>query len=70
MSKRTVTELQSTSQQDGQAFTKVSSTSTKRESVSNGEMGEFEDAWEDEIESDEDVVDGQGIQTEDGAYPI
>jgi ribosome assembly protein RRB1 len=31
------------------------------------EMGEFEDAWEDEIESDEDVVDGQVEESaEDG----
>jgi ribosome assembly protein RRB1 len=30
-------------------------------------MGEFEDAWEDEIESDEDVVDAEANENEDGA---
>jgi ribosome assembly protein RRB1 len=31
------------------------------------EMGEFEDAWEDELESDEDVVDAEAEEREDGA---
>ena len=58
MSKRSVTELQSTN--DGEPVTKASSGAQRRVSgaADNVEMGDFEDAWEDEIESDEDIVDG------------
>ena len=56
MAKRTVTELQPAS--DGQPFPKVNSNGPRRPNdIENPEMGEFEDAWEDEIESDEEVVD-------------
>ncbi|KAF8913063.1 glutamate-rich WD repeat containing [Gymnopilus junonius] len=41
---------------DDQPFQKIASTGTKREHPILDEMGEFEDAWEDEIESDEEVV--------------
>ena len=59
MSKRTVTEVQTSN--DGQAFSKVSTNAARRDSSANNvEMGEFEDAWEDEIESDEEVVNGEG----------
>ena len=59
MSKRTVTEVQTSN--DGQAFSKVPTNAARRDSSANNvEMGEFEDAWEDEIESDEDVVNGEG----------
>jgi ribosome assembly protein RRB1 len=30
------------------------------------QQGEFEDAWEDEIKSDEDVVDADGAEEEEG----
>ena len=68
MSKRSVTELQSTN--DGEPFSKAAPNGTRR---SNGadiaEMGEFEDAWEDEIESDEEVVDGgEGANDEEGEF--
>jgi len=35
------------------------------------EMGEFEDPWEDEIEEDEDVVEGDEAEEEDeGTVPV
>jgi ribosome assembly protein RRB1 len=64
MSKRSATELRST---EGQAFCKASGSGVKRENVTNDDMGQFEDAWEDEIESDEDIVDG-AAEGEDGVY--
>jgi len=60
MSKRSATEVVS----EGQAFAKASSSGAKREPVS--ENLEFEDAWEDEIESDEEVVDAEAAEREDG----
>jgi ribosome assembly protein RRB1 len=68
MSKRAVTELQTTSVDDGQAYLKASGSGAKRENIGNNEMGEFEDAWEDEIESDEEVVDRDGDEGEDGTF--
>jgi ribosome assembly protein RRB1 len=68
MSKRSATELQNASQNDGQAYLKASGSGSKRENVGNGEMGEFEDAWEDEIESDEEVVDTEADAGEDGMF--
>jgi ribosome assembly protein RRB1 len=65
MSKRTATELES-STRTGEPFQKSSGSGQKRENVKADEMGEFEDAWEDEIESDEEVVDAD-VQGEDGA---
>lgn len=62
MSKRAA-DKDSTSQ-DGQSYSKAprsSSSATKRPSLPpdglRTEMGEFEDEWEDEIESDDEVVD-------------
>lgn len=64
MSKRTATELH---ESDGQAFQKVSSSGIRREAnTQDPGMGEFEDAWEDEIESDEEVVDGE--KDEEGQF--
>jgi ribosome assembly protein RRB1 len=64
MVKRNATEVEAESSSDarGQAYSKVGkagTTSTKRASNAGleDEMGEFEDDWEDDIESDEDVVD-------------
>ena len=66
MSKRTVTELQPSSSNDGQAFSKVGSSGLKRESaVDDPEIGEFEDAWEDEIDSDEEIVEAENNGDED-----
>jgi ribosome assembly protein RRB1 len=46
--------------QEGQEgpYAKVPAGAAKRDTEVPDEMGEFEDAWEDEIESDEDAVDG------------
>jgi ribosome assembly protein RRB1 len=68
MSKRTATEPSSTSVIQGQAFQKASGSGAKRENVQIDEMGEFEDAWEDELQSDEDVVDTEAAEREDGAF--
>ncbi|PBK76699.1 WD40 repeat-like protein [Armillaria solidipes] len=59
MSKRTATELVPSAENDGQPFAKASGSRMKRGTAPTDEMGEFEDAWEDEIESDEEVVDEQ-----------
>ncbi|TFK77303.1 glutamate-rich WD repeat containing [Pluteus cervinus] len=56
MAKRTATETLSISK-DGRPFPKAQHGGAKRESLPAEDMGEFEDAWEDELESDEDVVD-------------
>lgn len=70
MSKRLVTELQTTSESDGQAYSKTSGGihTAKRENIGKDEMGEFEDAWEDEIESDEEAVDAEATEGEDGIF--
>lgn len=72
MSKRPATELQHDAIYAGQPHSKASGGSEKRENVTADEMGEFEDAWEDELESDEDVVDAEidpeVEEREDGAY--
>jgi len=40
--------------------------SSSRDHAALDEMGEFEDAWEDEIESDEEVVDTESGNHDDG----
>ncbi|CUA67541.1 Ribosome assembly protein rrb1 [Schizosaccharomyces pombe 972h-] [Rhizoctonia solani] len=59
MAKRSATETAATSN-EGQAYSKVPATGNDvpRRSISVDEMGEFEDEWEDELESDGEVVDG------------
>lgn len=57
MSKRTVTELQSETTGEDHGGKKPFRTETK--SSPEDDMGEFEDGWEDEFESDEEVVDGE-----------
>ncbi|KAF6766607.1 glutamate-rich WD repeat containing 1 [Ephemerocybe angulata] len=56
----------SSSTQNGQAFPKTNVNANKREVGVDNEMGEFEDAWEDEVESDEEVVDAGAKDDEDG----
>jgi len=68
MSKRSAIELQITSKTDGQAYLKASGSGAKRENVGHDEMGEFEDAWEDEIESDEEALDVEPSEGEDGSF--
>ncbi|CAE6362088.1 unnamed protein product [Rhizoctonia solani] len=59
MAKRSTTETTTTTN-EGQAYSKVPATGNDvpRRSISVDEMGEFEDEWEDELESDGEVVDG------------
>ena len=66
MSKRSAIELE-TSSKIGEPYSKASGSGHKRENVTMDEMGEFEDAWEDEIESDEEVIDAE-VQDEDGVF--
>ena len=68
MSKRPAEASSSTQTIDGQPFAKAGPNASKREAEGNNEMGEFEDAWEDEVEEDEDVVDN-AEKDEDGAPP-
>lgn len=68
MSKRTATEIE-LSAGNGEPFSKASGSGQRRENVTVDEMGEFEDAWEDEIESDEDAIDAEA-QGEDGALEV
>jgi len=60
MSKRSAADGQT----EGQAYPKVFGSAPRRNDVVD-EIGEFEDAWEDEIE-DEEPVDGEVGQGEDG----
>lgn len=55
MSKRSATETVV----EGQPFTKASGSGQKRDATTHDDVGEFEDAWEDEIESDEEVIDAE-----------
>ncbi|KAJ6504386.1 WD40-repeat-containing domain protein [Mycena vulgaris] len=64
MSKRSATELLTPVTTTGQPFTKASGSGSKRDNVAPDDMGEFEDAWEDEIESDEDDEDGMDVDDE------
>ncbi|KAJ7786555.1 glutamate-rich WD repeat-containing protein [Mycena metata] len=66
MSKRTATELLTPATTAGQPFAKASGSGSKRDNAATDEMGEFEDAWEDEIESDEEVVDAGAADDPDG----
>ncbi|KAM6498493.1 WD40-repeat-containing domain protein [Amanita muscaria] len=67
MSKRSVTEVVSSDVQEGKPLSKVHGVGQRREDILPNEMGEFEDAWEDEVESDEEVVDaGENEEQEDG----
>jgi len=52
MSKRSHTQLQPPADADGQPLQKTRSSGVRRQSVTD-DMGEFEDAWEDEIEEEE-----------------
>jgi ribosome assembly protein RRB1 len=56
MSKRSHTQLQSAIDADDQPLQKTRSSGARRQSVAD-DMGEFEDAWEDEIEDEETAQD-------------
>lgn len=63
MSKRSATETQ-TASSSGPPERKRQFGANGKQNEPDDEMGEFEDGWEDEFESDEEVVDGEA---EDGA---
>ncbi|TFK56564.1 hypothetical protein OE88DRAFT_1649923 [Heliocybe sulcata] len=58
MSKRTATEIITASGSSSEPYAKVAVNGDRRKPEGENEMGEFEDAWEDEIESDEEAVEG------------
>ncbi|KIM47806.1 hypothetical protein M413DRAFT_439485 [Hebeloma cylindrosporum] len=61
MSKRSANDTQ-----DGQPFQKTQASGNRREVPVVDERGEFEDAWEDEIESDEEITNANAEEDEDG----
>lgn len=63
MSKRSVTEIQTASTSDNRQSKRPFGAASKQNGAED-EIGEFEDGWEDEFESDGEVVDGEA---EDGA---
>ena len=65
MSKRSATEVHSASGSNPEPRKTPRSESKRKEDAVDDEMGEFEDGWEDEYESDEEVVDGQSGKPED-----
>lgn len=65
MSKRTATELQTASSSESKKPFRRSSTKFQGDDI-----GEFEDGWEDEFESDEEVVDGANHDGEYILYPL
>ena len=70
MSKRTATEVQFASSSNSDEHRKAHRASgSKLEKTHDEEMGEFEDGWEDEFESDEEVVDAEA-GNEEGAPQI
>ncbi|KAJ7596793.1 WD40-repeat-containing domain protein [Mycena floridula] len=72
MAKRSATETVTT-ENEGQPFSKASGSGIKRDAANNDEMGEFEDAWEDELESDEEVIgagdDEDAMDVDDNILP-
>lgn len=58
MSKRTATEIQEASSSENKKPFRQ-----EPKVVQDGGMGEFEDGWEDEFESDEEVMEGNGDGT-------
>jgi len=65
MSKRTATELQSASTNDVHERRKTARHTLSQDKAAVDDIGEFEDGWEDEYESDEEVVNAEG-EGEDG----
>ncbi|KAI0714976.1 glutamate-rich WD repeat containing [Earliella scabrosa] len=66
MSKRSVTEIQTASGSHGEPRKTPRSESKHKDHAMDDEMGEFEDGWEDEYESDEEVVDAEAGKPDDG----
>ena len=66
MSKRSVTEINASSGSNVEPRKNPRSESKQKEVSIEDEMGEFEDGWEDEYESDEEVIDAEAGKGEDG----
>ena len=66
MSKRAATEIHTSSGSHEEPRKTPRSASKQKETSIEDEMGEFEDGWEDEYESDEEVVDADAGKGEDG----
>ena len=68
MSKRTATELQaaSTSTEHERRKAPRNSSGQQPERTQDDEMGEYEDGWEDEYDSEEEVVDSAAQEGDEG----
>ncbi|KAG6862167.1 hypothetical protein C0995_004249 [Termitomyces sp. Mi166 len=66
MSKRSATEVSEIASKSARTGQSETGPSSKHEDTNMDDMGEFEDAWEDEIESDDEVVDAEAGDREDG----
>ena len=66
MSKRSVTEVNTSSGSHVEPRKTPRSESKQKDTPMEDEMGEFEDGWEDEYESDEEIVDAEAGKAEDG----
>ncbi|KAI0784936.1 glutamate-rich WD repeat-containing protein [Abortiporus biennis] len=72
MSKRTATELQTASTSDNYERKKAARHESGQAKAPVDEMGDFEDGWEDEYESDEEVVNAEeedGMELDDEVLP-
>ncbi|KAG6877882.1 hypothetical protein C0993_002883 [Termitomyces sp. T159_Od127] len=66
MSKRSATEVSDIASKSARTNQNETGSSSRNEDANMDDMGEFEDAWEDEIESDDEVVDAEAGVKEDG----
>lgn len=67
MSKRTATELQQTSIEEQSSRKTPRGNGNRESALQQDEIGEFEDGWEDEFESDEEIFDNaEENEGEDG----
>lgn len=66
MAKRTATELQTAASDDTAPRKQLRANEPKQTVAREDEIGNFEDDWEDEYESDEEVVDGEAEEDRDG----
>ncbi|KAG6821387.1 hypothetical protein H0H93_014184 [Arthromyces matolae] len=66
MSKRSATEATETISKYARVAQDTAGPNSRHEDTNMDEMGEFEDAWEDEIESDEEVVDAEEGDNDNG----
>jgi len=69
MSKRSHTQLNTSTDPDGQPLQKTRLSGVRRHSLTD-DMGEFEDAWEDEIEQEEELIQNPTIDPDGLSAPL